>query len=328
MLPAIAMMHLSKLFPRRAQQLAKESKSLMYALTRIAVASFTNRNNNYNSSRSLISLWKDELVTIAKRDQNSIALSLLSIDQTVGLLRYHGILPYVSKLLLQHRWFSLPSNSSTTQNESIQPSSTTNSLQQKTPPPKAKIAFMITSSQKLALIEKLGYDIGQIKKMKPLEALLALEHNVTPGNEEVIAKLVEENEALLREEAIRKKEEITSRITTVHTTSSSSSSDHFTQGWYEVIQESIGNTNTTLTIDGQEQSSSSTTVIALYPTEEEALSCVTIKEELLALRTRNKTKKSTHTSGSDTSSIEATTTTSSSSISTTRFYIRKKQKQD
>jgi hypothetical protein len=157
--------------------------------------------------------------------------------------------------------------------------------------------------------------------MKPLEALLALEHNITPGNEEVITKLVEENEALLREEAIRKKEEITSTIATMHSNSTStmSSSDHFTQGWYEVIQESIVNTITTHTIDGQEQSSS-TTVIALYPTEEEALSCVTIKEELLALR--NETKKSTHTSGSDTS--RTNTTPTSSSISTTRFYIRKK----
>jgi hypothetical protein len=296
-------------FFQTAQRITNESKSLLYSLVRMVVASQDIKN------KSMISSFKDEIVTIAKRDHNSVAVSILTMDRNLGLIRYYGILPYFTQLLQrqqQRRSFSGNGDNNTKEvletistkgsrnndnNSGISSSSTTNTPPQQQTPSRAKIAFMITSAQKVALIEKLGYDLSQVKKMKPIEALMAIENNISPGNDETIAKLVKENEELLKEEAMRKKQELSTKQTGF-------SSSYFAHGWYEVIQESKTN-------DGQELfSSSTTTVIALYPTEEEALQCVKIKEEFAVQNNKN--------------SNDGNTITGSSNNITTSYYVRKK----
>jgi len=45
----------------------------------------------------------------------------------------------------------------------------------------ARVAFMITQSQKDELSEKLGYSKDEIKKLKPMEAVLILKHDIFPN---------------------------------------------------------------------------------------------------------------------------------------------------
>eukprot|EP00547_Thalassionema_nitzschioides_P015987 CAMPEP_0194253112 /NCGR_PEP_ID=MMETSP0158-20130606/29227_1 /TAXON_ID=33649 /ORGANISM="Thalassionema nitzschioides, Strain L26-B" /LENGTH=165 /DNA_ID=CAMNT_0038990725 /DNA_START=285 /DNA_END=778 /DNA_ORIENTATION=+ len=59
----------------------------------------------------------------------------------------------------------------------------------------ARVAFMITKDQREALTIQLGYSKDQIKKLKPIEALLILQHRVPPhGMEAKISTLINEQE--------------------------------------------------------------------------------------------------------------------------------------
>ena len=66
---------------------------------------------------------------------------------------------------------------------------------------RARVAFMITSSQRLELRTALGYEPADIKRLKPLEALLVLEHGLRPGSDDDLRSLVRDNEELQRTEA-------------------------------------------------------------------------------------------------------------------------------
>ena len=289
-------------FVEKAGMISKETRSLIYALAEKRITSMP--------------LLRDELVTHAKRDHNSVALSFLNMDRNIGLIRYHGLLSYSKQYILPALFHSNRNSSSLSRDDdgriSAPVSPTRFETGQTQNNNKAKVAFMITSSQKITLIESLGYDVSQVKEMKPIEALIALEHKILPGNDETIARLVAENEEFLKaenEEKQRRMAQETERSTTTETISNdapvavnfdslnkhNAEASHqsnlgalnggdshrnqagyfFGNDWYEVLQESK-------TEDGQ----TSATVIALYSTEEEAMLCVAIKEEFATRTTK------------------------------------------
>jgi hypothetical protein len=117
------------------------------------------------------------------RQANTVALSYLRVEREIGLVQYHGFMGY----LRQHprSWRSSSSNRSasfgTTSATSNSTTTTTSPTQQQQhPPTKARVAFMITSSQRSSLQQELGYSEQQIKQLKPLEASLILEHQLSP----------------------------------------------------------------------------------------------------------------------------------------------------
>jgi hypothetical protein len=157
---------------------------------------------------------------------NIVAESALRFDREVGLMRYHGFGGYVTAkggvraLLLP----SDPSSGNTTggfnltrflfgppsghgREASVRATDTGSGAAKSTDATssakKARVAFMITAAQRQKLSAELGYTAGDIRSLKPLEALLILEHKLRPGNEEEVNRLVNENERLERQEAER-----------------------------------------------------------------------------------------------------------------------------
>ena len=150
---------------------------------------------------------RDALVDQA-RQSNSAALAFLSAEREVGLLRYHGLTGYLREFgffqrlsFLQPQQLSstgTPSSHSDTSGSSSFSSTasggTSNSTGRPTRP--ARVAFMITSQQKVELADELGYTSDEIKKLKPAEAAIILEHRVGPNERTTrLPHLMEEQEA-------------------------------------------------------------------------------------------------------------------------------------
>ena len=139
---------------------------------------------------------RDVLVNQARF--NGVATSFLKIDREIGLYKYLGFAGYLREKQigasnpLTRRLLSYGGtnggdgdpNGKKKDNKKV-----------------AKVAFMITSSQRLELSERLGYQPEDIKKLKPVEASLLLANNVTPGEkDEKLGGLMQEyNEELARQ---------------------------------------------------------------------------------------------------------------------------------
>lgn len=131
--------------------------------------------------------FKDIILNEARQNQNRVATSMLSIDREIGLMKYHGIPNYLRQYS-SLRFIKFPSlgmfpsspSGDDVSRPSASPKSSLNASSATTPtPPKAKVAFMITAAQRSQLIE-MGYTASQIKKLKPIEALLILENQLIP----------------------------------------------------------------------------------------------------------------------------------------------------
>ena len=169
---------------------------------------------------------------VKSNNGNIVAESALRFDREVGLLRYHGFGGYVTAkggvraLLLPSApvsgdgaggfnltrfLFGPPSGhgrearvGATEDSGTVTAKSTDATSSAK----KARVAFMITAAQRQRLNAELGYSAEDIRSLKPLEALLILEHKIEPGNEEKVNRLVNENEELERQEAERAEREM------------------------------------------------------------------------------------------------------------------------
>eukprot|EP00980_Cylindrotheca_fusiformis_P010556 scaffold2334_cov118-Cylindrotheca_fusiformis.AAC.28 len=117
------------------------------------------------------------------RHSNKVANSLLQMDRQMGLVRYYGFMGY-----LQRR-FQPALQADTIGTVSSQHSFSTSSSTTTAPP--ARVAFMITTSMKEELTEKLGYDMDQVKQMTPLQASLVLHHQIGPDSFEEKLPIVE-----------------------------------------------------------------------------------------------------------------------------------------
>ena len=147
-----------------------------------------------------------------QRPPNSVAASLLRADRELGLVRYHGLYGYVERaggvrsLLLR---LPPPPGAGAGAGAGAVPGrdgrggsgdggdAAEGDGEGRT---KARVAFMITAAQRSELSAGLGYGDDEIRKLRPLEALLILQHQVGPGNEAKVRRLVEDNDELQRRE--------------------------------------------------------------------------------------------------------------------------------
>lgn len=164
------------------------------------------------------------LMQCARSDNgNVVAESALRLDREVGLMRYHGLGGYLTAKGGVHAL--LPSSSSgggfdltrflfgppsghgrearASSPDTDSGISTSDSTTSSSSPKKARVAFMITAAQRQQLSTRLGYTAGDIRRLKPLEALLILEHCIKPGSDEEVMRLVKKNEEMERQEAER-----------------------------------------------------------------------------------------------------------------------------
>lgn len=183
---------------------------------------------------------RDILLTQARQHQNSVATNMLLIDKEIGLMKYHGTFHYITQYspLRKFQQFSFLRGSSpktaiiqdnanattsvtgsSTQHQDANAfnKNTTASTFMANTATKAKVAFMITATQR-SLLAEMGYSPSLIKTLKPIEALLILEHDLSPPSSESsssetsmsmsmsefqnnLKKLVDENEELQRLQA-------------------------------------------------------------------------------------------------------------------------------
>lgn len=127
-------------------------------------------------------------------NDNQVAESLLKLDKELVLLEYHGASEYMKqKFSKEEQVIQVNKNEASDEKGTV-----------------GKVAFMITKQQKLVLKQSLNYSDQDIKGMKPVEAMLLMEHKVVKSNmeggdndswKETLQNLVRENEMLLEKEA-------------------------------------------------------------------------------------------------------------------------------
>ena len=212
-------------FATRARLVASDSWSLASTLVKVRPTSVT-------STRAALIQSARESV-----NGNIVAESALRLDREVGLMRYHGFGSYVAakggvralllpsdpssgesggEFNLTRFLFGPPSghgreatSASATDTDSTSTGSSSKSTGATSSAKKARVAFMITAAQRQQLSTVLGYTAGDIRSLKPLEALLILEHRIMPGSDEEVKRLVKENEELERQEAERAETDVT-----------------------------------------------------------------------------------------------------------------------
>jgi hypothetical protein len=151
--------------------------------------------------RNLRQVWIDQA-----RESNQTATKILLADKEIGLLQYYGVTGYIR----EKKWLSFPSFSSLTSSSSPLESSSSPSLPNgdKKPSKVAKVAFMVTSSMRAELTDRLGYDADQLRKLTPLQATLILEHDVTSADQfERLPSLVQAHQDAVETEANRQRAE-------------------------------------------------------------------------------------------------------------------------
>jgi hypothetical protein len=106
---------------------------------------------------------RDVLVAQA-RLTNGVAASFLKADREMGLVRYCGFLGYLREKEIGQSWPPV------VKRLLYGSQSTLGDLgSQKKQDKKARVAFMITSSQRAELSERLGYEADHIKMLNPVE---------------------------------------------------------------------------------------------------------------------------------------------------------------
>lgn len=127
---------------------------------------------------------------------NTVATSVLLAEKELAVFKYYGVSAYTRDRILPYFNGLINKSLSSSQNDNY---TTRDSSNRRT----AKVAFMITKDQRKALNVELGYSEDQIKKLKPMEALLILEHRVPPNdmksNISTLIKSQEQQPVLLKE---------------------------------------------------------------------------------------------------------------------------------
>lgn len=119
---------------------------------------------------------------------NQIAVRLLRWEKEVNLMRYYGVSGYMREknfyrlpFLTSRASSSLPSNSTDASASKAITNSTTTELPSESSVQSARVAFMVTTSMRKELVERLNYTPQDIKRLTPVQASLVLQHSVTPS---------------------------------------------------------------------------------------------------------------------------------------------------
>lgn len=218
---------------------------------------------------------RDVLLSAAKEHRNRVATSVLNADRELGLFRYYGLYEYVRKKnvpwieTLRQKTFSLRSTTAATLTTTTTATSSTitddngnnENKERKNSKKVAKVAFMITSLQRSRLFA-MGYAPEFVKRLKPIEALLILEHDLSPesvlktedNEENVLERLVRENaemqqrerEAALLNTTSGDNGKLSDSVSSAHPSMSSSSSisDDINTQQHLLLQSEQEDTNT------------------------------------------------------------------------------------
>jgi hypothetical protein len=255
-----------------------------------------------------------DVVLAQARLTNGVAVSFLKADREVGLVRYCGVLGYLREKNIGESWPPVVKRLLYgSQSQSSPPKKETKKV--------GRVAFMITSTQRAELSERLGYQADHIKMLKPVEASLILEHHLSPSEDEKLKGLVKEyNDELVRQHQEAKLE--AERIESISPSSSSTMTTQTpleTEIMSEVKEDPLllasqrfesdarapdaarsfldnDSEASTSSIDGTEWyevveimvSDGSETPVALYRNEDEAQFCLELKEEFAERHAREK----------------------------------------
>ena len=242
-------------------------------------------------------------VMMARRTSNAVAATWFKMDREVGLVQYWGFIGYLREKQVGQSW-------NPTVKRLLYGTTITESVKKKTT---AKVAFMITSTQRTELSERLGYEADHIKRLKPVEASLILQHNVSPNevDDKLVGLVQEYNDALARQHQEAKLEALrleTERLaekekpaTPLERESAEEPTMMLDQSFQnvdvDILQstlpspdESLSSSNGTLWYEVVENnvSDGSCTAVALYQNDEEATLCLELKREFAQRHAREK----------------------------------------
>lgn len=171
--------------------------------------------------------FRQVLLTQARQPQNPnyTAARILQWDKEIGLIQYYGVTGYMR----EKKWLSLSSwqssltsslsssssSSSPSKDDSTTPNAHTNTKEEKDTHPNeatpnvAQVAFMVTSSMRTELTERLGYEAADIRKLTPVQASLILQNDLhvqLQDRTERLANLVQAHHDAVEMEANRQRE--------------------------------------------------------------------------------------------------------------------------
>ena len=188
------------------------------------------------------------LLQEANEKNNIVAIFVLKTKKEYNLIKYKGVSNYLQDNDVNFnvtgylRSIIYKSNNNSigvdnNNNNTIKKSNkiTTSSASNNNNNNTAKVAFMITSLQKQELKDA-GYDTRQIKKLKPLEASLILQHQILPQNH---TKDVERLVSIYHKE----QEEEIKKMNQQQNILQQETDDEDGNCWYEVVQSIEENNN-------------------------------------------------------------------------------------
>ena len=252
-----------------------------------------NQLSSLKSNKS-IQTTRDILIHQSKQKQNKVAISILHLQREMNNIQYHGLTSYIRQTF--PHWVPNLSRSFITDNKISNSNliKMTNVTKMANQTKVAKVAFMITSKQRLELME-LGYTTKQIKSLIPMEANLILHHQLLPSSnfKEELKQLVDQYEKQQKEmnqvaitqnhsnmEIVDDLPKTLPKKLSVDSMESEINNDENIK-WFEVV-ETISNKSDT----------QNCSVIGLYKTENEAIECCNIKESMHDKAKKNSSYKS------------------------------------
>ena len=138
---------------QKSRQVGKDSMQLLNQWMILCRST----NSNDTSFRTI-------LLEQATVQNNSVAMFYVRLERDYAHLKYYGIMEHIKRKRLSS-------------SVSIKAFSTTT----KATTAAARVAFMITTTQRTLLKTKLGYTNEEIKRLTPLDATLILQHDLTPS---------------------------------------------------------------------------------------------------------------------------------------------------
>mmetsp|Transcript_19531 Transcript_19531/g.28522 ORF Transcript_19531/g.28522 Transcript_19531/m.28522 type:complete len:346 (+) Transcript_19531:100-1137(+) len=179
---------------------AQTVKRILLEATQLSKSAFVARPTTVIEARQLLQK------AVASNESSTLAMTLLRLDKEIVYMKYEGMGAYINKRMcvknmLNFNFSSIAEDSSTRmgsagKNDTASVPGTNANRNEKV----AKVAFMITKMQKQTLQHMYMYSEKHVKALKPIEALLIIEHKIYADDESKwraqLDQLVKQNEQL------------------------------------------------------------------------------------------------------------------------------------